>query len=375
MPFITSNNLDLVPLVTGQASPETTANDKGGELDSFLTESLTVSVTAGNATVTAANYRRYRKYRITGNTVASRSVTLQAIKRQVLIDNSDAANTQAIDIKLGSTTLSLPMGKKGFYETDGTANGLELIISNDISGLGYAPLASPTFTGNPAAPTPSPGDNDTSIATTAFVKAAIDVVLGGVSSAFDTLSEIETALGTKLALSNVVGKQTIWIPAAAMTPRTTNGAAAGTVEATTNKNMIKTLDFDATTQEFAQFDVAMPKSWNNGTVTFQPFWSHAATTTNFGVVFGLDAVAVSDDDTFDVAFGTAQTSTDTGGTTDDLYAGPESSAITIAGTPATGDLVQFRVHRDPANGSDTMAVDARLHGIKLFFTTSAATDA
>ncbi len=32
-----------------------------------------------------------------------------------------------------------------------------------------APIASPTFTGNPAAPTPSPGDNDTSIATTAFV--------------------------------------------------------------------------------------------------------------------------------------------------------------------------------------------------------------
>lgn len=32
-----------------------------------------------------------------------------------------------------------------------------------------AALASPTFTGNPAAPTPSPGDNDTSIATTAFV--------------------------------------------------------------------------------------------------------------------------------------------------------------------------------------------------------------
>ncbi len=34
---------------------------------------------------------------------------------------------------------------------------------------GAAPLASPTFTGDPKAPTPSPGDNDTSIATTAFV--------------------------------------------------------------------------------------------------------------------------------------------------------------------------------------------------------------
>ena len=37
----------------------------------------------------------------------------------------------------------------------------------------YAPLASPPFTGNPTAPTPSPGDNDTSIATTAFVAAAV----------------------------------------------------------------------------------------------------------------------------------------------------------------------------------------------------------
>lgn len=33
----------------------------------------------------------------------------------------------------------------------------------------YAPIASPLFTGNPRAPTPSAGDNDTSIATTAFV--------------------------------------------------------------------------------------------------------------------------------------------------------------------------------------------------------------
>jgi hypothetical protein len=35
-----------------------------------------------------------------------------------------------------------------------------------------APLASPAFTGNPTAPTPSVGDNDTSVATTAFVQAA-----------------------------------------------------------------------------------------------------------------------------------------------------------------------------------------------------------
>ena len=43
----------------------------------------------------------------------------------------------------------------------------------------FAPLASPTFTGDPKAPTPTAGDNDTSVATTAFVTAAIAAAVGG----------------------------------------------------------------------------------------------------------------------------------------------------------------------------------------------------
>lgn len=173
----------------------------------------------------------------------------------------------------------------------------------------------------------------------------------------------------------VKGKQSIWIPAGAMTARTTNGAASGTVELTTNKQMFKTLDFDTSTQEFAQFWLAMPKQWNEGTVTFRPVHSHAATTTNFGVVYQLQGVAISDDDAADASFGTAQTSTDTGGTTNDIYVGPESSAITIAGSPAAEDVVCFQVARAPANGSDTLAIDSRLHGIILYITTDAGNDA
>jgi hypothetical protein len=48
-----------------------------------------------------------------------------------------------------------------------------------------APLASPTFTGNPTAPTPSVGDNDTSIATTAFVAAAVAAAGSGSSDSRD----------------------------------------------------------------------------------------------------------------------------------------------------------------------------------------------
>lgn len=202
---------------------------------------------------------------------------------------------------------------------------------------------------------------------TTHVSGTLPLANGGTSatSASDARTQLELAFG----------KQTVWVPAGAMVSRTTNGAAAGSVEMTTNKNMVKTLDFDATTQEFAQFDIRMPKSWDEGTVTFIPVWSHPSTTTNFGVVWGLDAVAISDDDTMDVAFGTEQTSTDTGGTTNDAYQGPESSAITVAGTPAAGDLVQFRIHRNVSDGSDTMAVDARLHGVVLLYTNNASNDA
>ena len=171
-----------------------------------------------------------------------------------------------------------------------------------------------------------------------------------------------------------IGKHTIWVPAAALTARTTGGAASGTVETATNKVMIRTLDFDPASVEYAQFQLQMPKGWNEGAVSAVFVWSHAATATNFGVVWGIQAVAMSDDDALDAAFGTAATVTDTGGTTNDLYRSPETAEITIAGLPAESDVVVLQVYRDAANGADTMAIDARLHGVALFYTTNANTD-
>lgn len=172
-----------------------------------------------------------------------------------------------------------------------------------------------------------------------------------------------------------VGRHMVPINAAAMAPSAAGGCAAlGTVASAANQPDIVSLDFDPTTQEYAQFAIPMPESWDEGTITFMPIWSHSATVTNFGVVWDLQAVAISNDDGIAVAYGTAQTSTDTGGTTNDVYIGPESAAITVGGTPAAGDVVYFRISRVTGNGSDTMAVDARLHGIRLYLTTAAATD-
>lgn len=50
-----------------------------------------------------------------------------------------------------------------------------------------APLASPALTGNPTAPTPSAGDNDTSIATTAFVNGNLRLPIQLTQAAYDAL--------------------------------------------------------------------------------------------------------------------------------------------------------------------------------------------
>jgi hypothetical protein len=62
-----------------------------------------------------------------------------------------------------------------------------------LTTLGGAPLASPVFTGDPQAPTAALGDADTSIATTAFVSAAVsNTFAGGMSTAEYTYSTTTT---------------------------------------------------------------------------------------------------------------------------------------------------------------------------------------
>jgi hypothetical protein len=55
-----------------------------------------------------------------------------------------------------------------------------LNVTGTLSGGIVAPLASPTFTGTPAAPTATPGTNTTQLATTAFVQAARTATLEAV---------------------------------------------------------------------------------------------------------------------------------------------------------------------------------------------------
>jgi hypothetical protein len=272
-----------------------------------------------------------------------------------------ATNTGVYDIGMGDVTLAgtqtltnktLTAPKIGTSILDTNGNELFLLTAtaSAVNELTYANAA----TGNNPAFTATGGD--TNIGLNLVPKGT--GVLQGAGSAL-----------------KIAGLETMWVPASAMYGATTNPADAQQVETTAVRPDMKVLDFDAATDEFAQFSVAFPKSWNEGTVTYQVFWTPSNIDTG-DCIFGLQGVAIGDGDTIDVAYGTAVNVTDAGiGTVEDQQVSAVSSAITIAGSPAVDQQTYFQLYRDANAGGDTFTGDARVLGIKIFFTTDAANDA
>src|SRR5262245_21751697 len=151
-------------------------------------------------------------------------------------------------------------------------------LTSDLSA--YAPLASPVFTGNPTAPTPTAGDNDTSIATTAFVTAADNAVksqlIGSASSGMDTLGEIENYILANInpALGN---KADIFSPTFTGDPKAPTPATAD------NDTSIATTAF-VKAQGYGVGDVTQA---GNNTFTGSNFFNGANT------VFGHSAVVTT----------------------------------------------------------------------------------
>lgn len=106
-------------------------------------------------------------------------------------------------------------------------SGITTASKADTSALtAKADLASPAFTGNPTAPTPSTGDNDTSIATTAFVKAQ------GYTTNTGTVTSVAVSGGTT-GLSTSGGPiTTSGTVTLAGTLAVANGGTGGTTAAT-----------------------------------------------------------------------------------------------------------------------------------------------
>ena len=268
-----------------------------------------------------------------------------------------------------ATNLDLP-GEANITTVAGDVAVFQSTVANQVQCISYT-----RATGVPVVVTSTATelnliDGGTARGTTALASGDGILINDAGTMAMTNVDTVQTFMQT-----GIVGKQTIWIPSNAMTPTTSNGCAAvAAVETTAGRPDMYVLDFDNSADENAQFSVAFPKSWNLGTITYQVFWSGLAATT--GVSWFLQGVGMGDNTTIDVAYGTAiGVDDDAQGAVEELLVSAESTAVTIAGTPADNDLTYFRIYRDVSAGNDDMAGDARLHGVKIHFTTDALNDA
>ena len=399
---LTNTNWDIIEQISGGYIEQDIAGGAGA---------TTLSVSDGSTGATLA----HRVIKLTGSITGNRTVTIPLDVQTFYIITNGSSGAYTVEFKYvtgsgGSVTWSATdKGTKIIYAAadDGTnpniidtgfmANLVEdtspqlggnldvngnTITSTSNGNIALAPNGTGEVvvgSGSAAGDITTSGTQDLILDTNAGTNSGnitiTDGVNGNITLSPNGTGEVQAVdAADATGAVKIAGLETIFVPAQAMFGTTTNGAEANAVETTATRPEMKVLDFDASTAEYAQFSIAMPKSWNLGTVTFQAFWSPSTTNTG-DCLIGLQGVSVANDSTSDVVFGTAIDVTDTGtGTVEDVLVSPVSAAVTIA-SAAADTYTYFQVVRNAAAGGDTFTGDVRLLGIKLFYTTDAANDA
>jgi len=301
---------------------------------------------------------------ITGDTSAGDTAALGFTSAEgIIVTGQGSTSDVTLKNDADGTVLTIPTGTTNVDIvgdlTAGTLNADGDTAAGDAAAIGYTAAEGLILTGQGST-------NDVTIKNDADAD-VIEIPTGTTNVA------IAGALDVGGAKAKVAGTETIYVPAAAMYPNSTNGCADLEQVELSNGPELKCLDFDASSDENAQFTVCFPKSWNEGTVTFQAFWT--VTGTNTGTVaWGLSGVCIADDASINTAFGTnvVATAKAFSGTSNDMTVSAVSGAVTIANA-AVDTQAYFQVMRDVS--ADSQSGDARLLGIKLFFTTDAANDA
>jgi hypothetical protein len=167
----------------------------------------------------------------------------------------------------GSATVIVPIGGSGMGSNslplvDGTAQagtGTQFSRNDHVhpTDTSRAPLASPTFTGVPAAPTATAGTNTTQLATTQFVTAAVAGATAGVAS-FNGRTGTVT-----LQASDVTG-----VGGALLASPTFTGTPAGPTAANgTNTTQLATTQYVLATRLDQFVPPNVDVSWNSHKIT------------------------------------------------------------------------------------------------------------
>jgi len=300
-----------------------------------------------------------------------------AVVYDLLTDVNLAGTTALATLKLGGTTVTSTAAELNILDgvtstaaelniLDGvTATATELNYNDTGAAVGTV-VASKTVTAD--------ANKDVASLRNLTLTGELDAATLDISGNADIDGTLEAdVLTVDGVAAKVAGLETIYVPATAMYPNTTSGCADLAQVELSNGPELKCLDFDPSSDENAQFTVCFPKSWNEGTITFQAFWTVTGTD-NGTVAWGLSGVSVADDASINASFGTnvVATAKAFSGTSNDMTVSAVSGPVTVA-SAAVDTQTYFQIMRDVS--ADSQAGDARLLGIKLFFTTDAKNDA
>jgi len=382
----TNANLSLIEQLTGGVNSQAVT-------DSGTPTALTIA--DGALTGTA----QHRVIELTGSISGARIVTFPLLTENFYFIKNGTSGSYTVQLKAVSgsgATVTFGATDKGYkiIYLDGVATNTGVIEvplgdTNEVTLTGTQTLTNKTLTAPKIGTSILDTNGNELLLLTATGSAVNELTLANASTGNGPIlsatgeTNVDINLNPKgtgvlksaTAAVKIAGTETMWVPASAMYAATTNGADPQQVETTALRPDMKVMDFADGADDHAQFSVAFPKSWNEGTITYQCFWTPSTTNTG-NCIFGLQGVAVGDGDTIDAAFGTAVNITDAGiGTVEDQQVSAVSSAVTIAGSPAVDQQTYFQIFRDANAGADTYTGVARLLGIKIFFTTDAANDA
>jgi hypothetical protein len=166
---------------------------------------------AGSASTVAGNLTTHQTattgiHGVTGNVVGTSDTQSLSNKTISYADNTITVQVANVsDLTASAAELNLLDGVTATTAElnllDGvTATTTELnYVDGVTSGIqgqldDKAPLASPSLTGTPLAPTAAPGTNNTQIATTAYADAAVAAIVDGAPALLNTLNELAAAI-------------------------------------------------------------------------------------------------------------------------------------------------------------------------------------
>jgi hypothetical protein len=245
-----------------------------------VTSTMILDGTIVDADINASAAIAKTKLALTG------TITSSDIANDTIV-NADINTAAAIDwTKLGisSTVSSTEIGY-----VDGVTSAIQTQIDAKLAtataASTYAPLASPTLTGVPLAPTAAANTNTTQIATTAYVQTELTDLLNGAPGALDTLNELATALGNDANYST-----TITTALAGKLPLA-GGTMTGAIAMGTNKITglgTPTTSTDAATKAYADSIVATAPSNLTGPITSVGAATSIASQTGTGTKFVVD---------------------------------------------------------------------------------------